>query len=104
MSIDDFGTGHSSLSYLQRFPFDTLKIDASFVRGIDRDVRRRAIVESVIGLADKLGLTTTAEGVETASELDVLRHLGCRRAQGFLIAPALDPETLTDLVMGDPRG
>jgi diguanylate cyclase (GGDEF)-like protein len=84
IGVDDFGTGFSSLTYLKRFPVDVLKIDRSFVAGLCRDHEDRAIVASVIDLAHAFGLTTTAEGVETAEQLDQLRALGCEQGQGYL--------------------
>ena len=84
IAVDDFGTGFSSLTYLKRFPVDVLKIDRSFVDGLCHDPEDRAIVASVIDLAHAFGLTTTAEGVETAEQLAQLRALGCAQGQGFL--------------------
>ncbi len=83
LGIDDFGTGYSSLSYLDRLPFDIVKIDRSFVTGMHGDPRHQAIVASVISLADTLGLTVVAEGVESAVEAADLGHLGARLAQGY---------------------
>ena len=84
VSMDDFGTGYSSLSYLQKFPFGKVKIDQSFVRDIDADPQRRAIVRAITSLASALGMKTTAEGVETEAELDCIRAEGCTDVQGFL--------------------
>ncbi len=84
IGVDDFGTGFSSLTYLKRFPVDVLKIDRSFVAGLCQDHQDRAIVASVIDLAHAFGLTTTAEGVETAEQLAQLRALGCEQGQGYL--------------------
>ena len=91
ISIDDFGTGYSSLSYLQRLPIDDLKIDRCFVQDIDRHATMQPLVQAIVGLAHGLNLTATAEGVETASELEVLQTLGCDQVQGYLLgrpAPA----------------
>ena len=102
VSIDDFGTGYSSLMHLNRFPIDFLKIDGSFVEGLDRDPAAGNIVTAVISMAHALGLPTIAEGVETAEQLYTLRRLGCDYAQGYLFArPQLLPETLT-LLASDP--
>ena len=87
--IDDFGTGYSSLSYLRTFPLDGIKIDQSFVRGVTSNPIDRRIVEGVIGLAHALGLATVAEGVETPEQFEVLRHLGCDVAQGYLFGQPL---------------
>jgi diguanylate cyclase (GGDEF)-like protein len=85
ISLDDFGTGYSSLSYLRTFPFDKIKIDRSFVREMDRRNDCVAIVGSIIELANKLGIATTAEGVETVAQLQQLRDFGCSEAQGYLL-------------------
>ncbi|RAU22621.1 two-component system response regulator [Paramagnetospirillum kuznetsovii] len=94
LSIDDFGTGYSSLGYLQRYPFDTLKIDRSFVVGAVRDPNAARLVETIVTMAHGLGLETVAEGVETAEQLDFLRACDCDIVQGFLLGR---PMSLTDL-------
>lgn len=86
--MDDFGTGYSSLSYLRSFPFDKIKIDRSFVRDLDANRDALAIVRAIISLGNGLGVTVTAEGVETEAELACLRAEGCHEVQGFLFAKA----------------
>ena len=82
--LDDFGTAYASMSYLRRFPFNGIKIDKSFVRGICDDKVTLAIVQAILSLGERLNLAVVAEGVETMRELDVLRDLGCRFFQGYL--------------------
>jgi diguanylate cyclase (GGDEF)-like protein len=89
ISMDDFGTGYSSLSYLRSFPFDKIKIDQSFVRGLGKREDSLAIIRAVIGLGRNLGMTTTAEGVETDDQLSVLKTERCDEVQGFLFSPAV---------------
>jgi diguanylate cyclase (GGDEF)-like protein len=87
-SIDDFGTGYSSLTHLKGLPIEALKVDQAFVDGLGRDPEDTAIVTGVVRLANALGLTTTAEGVETPEQLDHLRRLRCTYGQGNFLAPA----------------
>nr|WP_269839945.1 bifunctional diguanylate cyclase/phosphodiesterase [Paucibacter sp. M5-1]MCZ7882499.1 bifunctional diguanylate cyclase/phosphodiesterase [Paucibacter sp. M5-1] len=84
IAIDDFGTGYSSLAYLQRLPFDCLKIDQSFIRNLSKSAQDMAIVTAVLRMAEGLGVTAVAEGVETEAEAMRLRELGCTLAQGYL--------------------
>jgi diguanylate cyclase (GGDEF)-like protein/PAS domain S-box-containing protein len=88
ISMDDFGTGYSSLSYLRSFPFDKIKIDQSFVRDLAANPDAQAIVRSIISLGKGLGVTITAEGVETEAEVNCLRNEGCNEGQGFLFSRA----------------
>ena len=88
ISMDDFGTGYSSLSYLRSFPFDKIKIDQSFVRDLAANRDAQAIVRAIVSLGKGLGVTITAEGVETEAELNCLRSEGCHEGQGFLFSRA----------------
>ncbi|HTZ37307.1 MAG TPA: EAL domain-containing response regulator [Stellaceae bacterium] len=98
LSLDDFGTGYSSLVQLQRMPFDELKIDRSFVMQMTRSKEARSIVEIVIDLARKLGLSSLAEGVETQPILDELVALGCDGVQGYHLSRPADAERVPELV------
>jgi diguanylate cyclase (GGDEF)-like protein/PAS domain S-box-containing protein len=100
LSLDDFGTGHSSLAYLQRFPFDTIKIDQSFVRTTSRGTRP-VILRSIIALAHDLGMECVAEGAETDSDAVELYQLGCEYAQGFAFGEPMSPEKATELLTAD---
>jgi diguanylate cyclase (GGDEF)-like protein/PAS domain S-box-containing protein len=84
--MDDFGSGYSSLNYLRSFPFDKIKIDKSFIFDIEKNNDAVAIVQAVVGLGNSLGMTTTAEGVETKEQLDLLRAEGCTEVQGYLFS------------------
>ena len=90
ISMDDFGTGYSSLSYLRAFPFDKIKIDRSFMRDLESRGDSLAIIKAVIGLGHSLGMSTTAEGVETEEQLKAVREQGCNEVQGFLFSPPLE--------------
>jgi diguanylate cyclase (GGDEF)-like protein len=97
ISLDDFGTGYSSLSYLRSFPFDKIKIDRSFVSELASSDDAMAIIRAVTGLGKSLGMVTTAEGVESAEQLALLRREGCTQAQGYLFSkprPAAEVERL----------
>jgi len=97
ISLDDFGTGYSSLSYLRSFPFDKIKIDRSFVTDLATRDDSMAIVRAVTGLGKSLGIVTTAEGVETEAQFDLLRREGCTQAQGYLFSmprPAAEVESM----------
>ncbi len=98
IAMDDFGTGYSSLSYLRSFPFDKIKIDRSFIQGMAQDESSSAIVRAVVGLSSRLGMTTTAEGVETAEQLDEVRAEGCTEVQGFYFSAARPASELSGLI------
>jgi diguanylate cyclase (GGDEF)-like protein len=98
LSIDDFGTGYSSLSYLQRLPFDTLKIDRTFVYSVGEEGENSEILQTIISLAKNLKMRVIAEGIETVSQLNVLRHLGCDYGQGFLMAKPKNREATEELL------
>jgi EAL domain-containing protein (putative c-di-GMP-specific phosphodiesterase class I) len=85
IALDDFGTGYSALSYLRKFPLDKIKIDRSFITDIATRSDQVAIVQAVLSIARALGMTVTAEGVETEIQKDFLKALGCDNAQGFLL-------------------
>ena len=95
ISIDDFGIGYSSLSYFQKFSFNKVKIDRSFIAELEHSRAAMAIVTAVVGLADQLSMAVVAEGVETASQRDLLHRLGCSHLQGYLISPPVDGDEIS---------
>ncbi len=101
IALDDFGTGYASLGYLQQFPFDILKIDASFVRDIDTNGVSAVIIENIIAMAHQLGLKVVAEGVETEAELNFLKQVQCDMVQGFLFSRPLEAKEFQKLAMND---
>ena len=98
IALDDFGTGYSAFQYLRRFPFDTLKIDRAFVRELLTHHDARAIVRTIVGLANTLGMRTVAEGVEEPAQLEVLRLAGCSEIQGYLVARPVAVRQLASLL------
>ena len=96
LSIDDFGTGHASLTQLKNFPFHELKIDRSFVMDMANDSNDNAIVRTAIALSKSLNMTTVAEGIEDERTIAMLSEMGCDYAQGFLICKPLPANELTD--------
>jgi EAL domain-containing protein (putative c-di-GMP-specific phosphodiesterase class I) len=94
VSIDDYGTGQSSLAYLQSMPATELKIDRVFIAAMTDDPRNRILVRSTIAMAHELGLEVVAEGVEDEACLDLLRDMGCDQAQGYLISRPLRDEAV----------
>jgi EAL domain-containing protein (putative c-di-GMP-specific phosphodiesterase class I) len=103
IAIDDFGTGYSSLARIRDMPVDVLKIDRSFVRGVDVDPQNQSIVSAFIELARGLGLTTLAEGIETEGELAFVRERGCVLGQGFYFSKAVPPEEIIAMSLGGLR-
>jgi diguanylate cyclase (GGDEF)-like protein/PAS domain S-box-containing protein len=106
ISLDDFGTGYSSMSYLRSFPFDKIKIDRSFVAELGKKNDGVAIIRAVTGLGSSFGMTTTAEGVETQEQLDILRTEGCTQVQGYLFSPPRPAKEIPLLLeaLNPPRG
>jgi EAL domain-containing protein (putative c-di-GMP-specific phosphodiesterase class I) len=103
IAMDDFGTGYSSLGYLQKFTFDTIKIDRSFVGAIQQRGEAAAIVRAVVGLGHSLGIRTCAEGVETAQQFAFLEAEGCDEVQGYYFSrpvPAADLAALLEASTG----
>jgi EAL domain-containing protein (putative c-di-GMP-specific phosphodiesterase class I) len=96
--MDDFGTGYSSLSYLRLFPFDKIKIDQSFIRGLGNSKDCAAIVKAVVDLGASLGITTTAEGVETKDQLRRVREQGFSEIQGYLFGKPLPLSSVHELI------
>ncbi|MCM8556363.1 EAL domain-containing protein [Sphingomicrobium sediminis] len=108
LALDDFGTGYSSLGYLKTAPFDKIKIDQSFVRGASHPKSRNsAIIRAIVALADSLGMDTTAEGVETHDDLNLIRELGCSQIQGYIFGKPSPAEDCADMIERDsvlPQG
>jgi EAL domain-containing protein (putative c-di-GMP-specific phosphodiesterase class I) len=98
LAVDDFGTGYASLDYLRRFTFDEIKIDRSFIAGLDVDATDTAVVSSIVALGRSLNLSVVAEGVETEAQQDRLRLLGCSVTQGYLHQRPAPPEVIDDLL------
>jgi diguanylate cyclase (GGDEF)-like protein len=99
IALDDFGTGYSSLSYLQRFPFDKIKIDRAFIRDITGPGASSSIVQAVVNIATASDMMTTAEGVETEQQKNLLHLLGCTEMQGFLFSPAVPAVEVRELLL-----
>jgi EAL domain-containing protein (putative c-di-GMP-specific phosphodiesterase class I) len=104
LAVDDFGTGYSSFSYLKHFPLDTLKIDRAFIRDITSDPGDAAISTAIIALGHALGLTVTAEGVETAEHVALLRQQGCDHMQGYYFSRPVSAEAMAELLRDRTAG
>jgi len=98
LALDDFGQGYSSLSYLKRFPLDVLKVDKAFVDGLVENSEDRAIIRTVVALARELGISVTAEGIETAQQLDHVKELGCNTGQGYFFSRPVGPDAITEFL------
>jgi len=98
LALDDFGTGYSSLSYLHRFPIQILKIDQSFVRGMDEHEDRKKILDAIVSLASSLGLELIAEGIEHESQARYLRELGCEYGQGYHLGRPIPAGAMDELL------
>jgi diguanylate cyclase (GGDEF)-like protein len=98
VAMDDFGTGYSSLSYLRSFPFDKIKIDRSFIKDIERNRGSAAIIKAIASLGASLGIRTTAEGIETEEQLEIVRRAGCTEVQGYLMSRPVAACDLPDLI------
>lgn len=103
LGIDDFGTGYSSLSHLYHFPVDTLKVDQSFIRRIGDNSENDEIVRTIVALAHNLGLNVIAEGIETPTQLSLLRSIHCEYGQGYLFSEPLDVDTAEALLASSPQ-
>jgi diguanylate cyclase (GGDEF)-like protein len=99
IALDDFGTGFSSLEHLRRFPIDVIKIDRSFIEGVEHDPKDSAIAANLVSLAHALGLDVVAEGIETPGQLQLLRELGCDLAQGYLLGRPAPADVVTELLV-----
>jgi EAL domain-containing protein (putative c-di-GMP-specific phosphodiesterase class I) len=102
IAMDDFGTGYSSLSYLRTFPFDGLKIDRSFLTRLGESEDDQTIVQAIVGLGKALSLTVTAEGIETAEHLALLKAVACEEGQGYFLSRPLEAEAF-DVLLGETQ-
>lgn len=98
LSVDDFGTGYSSMSYLKRFPIHALKIDRSFIQDLPGNLDDAAITKAIVSMAQSLGLSVVAEGVETTEQMEFLRENGCEVSQGFFFGRAVPADQVVDLM------
>jgi EAL domain-containing protein (putative c-di-GMP-specific phosphodiesterase class I) len=98
IAVDDFGTGYSALSRLHHFPIDTVKIDRSFITGLERDGNKAQLVQGIVSLAESLSLVVVAEGIEHPAQAEQVRAMRGHYGQGYLFSPPLPPERLWDLL------
>jgi len=98
LNMDDFGTGYSSLGYLRTYPFDSIKIDKRFVQSLGKSERDRSVIQAIINMGNAMGMTVTAEGVETAEQLALLSDDQCHEVQGFLLSKPLDNGVLVRMM------
>jgi diguanylate cyclase (GGDEF)-like protein/PAS domain S-box-containing protein len=103
IALDDFGTGYSSLSYLAKFPVDKIKIDRSFVRDINASDQSLAVIEAILAIAQKLSISVTAEGVETAEQARILKARNCNDIQGYLLSPARPAAEILEIIERIPQ-
>lgn len=103
LNMDDFGTGYSSLGYLRAYPFDGIKIDKRFIASISNGGSDRAVVQAIISLGKAMGLTVTAEGVETEEQLSILSQDGCNEVQGYLMSRPIDSLSFARLLEASKR-
>jgi len=99
LALDDFGTGYASLSYLQEYPFDFIKIDKSFISNIDTDRTQYAIVKAILDLAMALDMQVVAEGIETEQQRDVLLKMGCQQGQGYWFGKPVPADAATEMLI-----
>ena len=99
LALDDFGTGYASLSYLQDYPFDFIKIDKSFVSQLETNKTQRAIVKAILDLASALDLQVVAEGIETEQQRDVLLDMGCKIGQGYWFSKPVAADVATAMLI-----
>ena len=102
LALDDFGTGYSSLAHLRKFPVHILKVDRSFVSGLGTTEGDLVIVGAVTAMARALGITTVAEGIETAEQLDMLGAMGCDNGQGYLFSRPVEAERIQGVLDAEP--
>jgi len=102
LALDDFGTGYSSFGYLQRLPIDVLKIDRTFIGMIETDDKKSTLAQAIVSLAQTMDLVAVAEGVETSTQAELLRRMGCDLAQGYYFARPMDADAVDATLCGAP--